>query len=242
MTDADIRVFWLEQQADEVPPDDTWLSAAERERLAGMRIAKRRSDWRLGRWTAKRAVAAFLKLDPTPATLAAIEVRPDASGAPEAFCDGAAAPVAISLSHSNGIALCAIADPGSALGCDLEVIASHSDAFVADFFTEGERLTIARTPVADHLWLVPLLWSAKESALKALRTGLRADTRSVEVSWLDASPPDRWTSFEARCADGRVFSGWAQRSDTMVRTVVSTRLARIMPTEQRDVEARPVRI
>jgi phosphopantetheinyl transferase len=34
------------------------------------------------------------------------------------------------------------------------------------------------------LWLLALLWSAKESALKLLREGLRLDTRHVVVSFL----------------------------------------------------------
>ena len=37
-----------------------------------------------------------------------------------------------------------------------------------------------------------LIWSAKESALKVLRTGLRRDTRSVDVSLLPDPPVDGW--------------------------------------------------
>ena len=54
---------WLTTSAPEVPPGDAWLSARERAVLAGLRLAKRRDDWRLGRWTAKTAVAAWLGVD-----------------------------------------------------------------------------------------------------------------------------------------------------------------------------------
>src|SRR5437660_665235 len=59
-----MEVHWLEQRGSDVPPQDDWLSAAELMRLAGMRVEKRRVDWRLGRWTAKAAIAAHMR---TPA-------------------------------------------------------------------------------------------------------------------------------------------------------------------------------
>jgi len=55
-------VYWLEQTEADVPAEDDWLSEREAVRLGRMRIPKRRADWRLGRWTAKRALAACLKL------------------------------------------------------------------------------------------------------------------------------------------------------------------------------------
>ena len=53
---------WLEQTEADLPAANDWLSAGERLRLDGMRFAKRHADWRLGRWTAKRALAAYLNL------------------------------------------------------------------------------------------------------------------------------------------------------------------------------------
>ena len=55
-------VYWLEQSEADVPTADDWLSENEVARLNSLRVAKRRADWRLGRWTAKCAVAASLKL------------------------------------------------------------------------------------------------------------------------------------------------------------------------------------
>ena len=46
---------WLTACAADVPAGDAWLSAAERHVQSGLRIEKRRADWRLGRWTAKQA-------------------------------------------------------------------------------------------------------------------------------------------------------------------------------------------
>src|SRR5271167_163342 len=102
-----MQVFWLEQDATEVREEPDWLSAAEVVRLANLHVPKRHLDWRLGRWTAKLAVAAYLKLPSGPSTLKAIEIRAAASGAPEAFFEQRPAPVAISISHREGRAACA---------------------------------------------------------------------------------------------------------------------------------------
>jgi 4'-phosphopantetheinyl transferase len=52
-------VYWLDQTQADVPAGDEWLCAREAACLARLRFAKRRADWRLGRWTAKRALAAY---------------------------------------------------------------------------------------------------------------------------------------------------------------------------------------
>jgi phosphopantetheinyl transferase (holo-ACP synthase) len=78
-------------------------------------IPKRRADWRLGRWTAKHAVAACLNLPDEPSTFADIEIRAASSGAPEVFLQDRQAEIAISLSHSSGTALCTLGTTGNQL-------------------------------------------------------------------------------------------------------------------------------
>ena len=102
------QVYWLEQTEADVPAENDWLSARESVRLSGLRFAKRRADWRLGRWTAKCAVASFLNLSTDAQGLAQIEIRPASSGAPEVFVANEPAAVAISISHSSGAAACAV--------------------------------------------------------------------------------------------------------------------------------------
>ena len=77
-------VCWLEQTEADVPAENDWLNASEAARLNAMRFAKRRADWRLGRWTAKRALAVCLNLPFDRRALAGIEIRSAPSGAPEA--------------------------------------------------------------------------------------------------------------------------------------------------------------
>ena len=117
------------------------------------------------------------------------------------------AAVTVSISHRSGAAICAVAMSGVDLGCDQEVIEPRSEAFVADYFTEDEQALVARVCEADRSRLVTLLWSAKESALKALREGLRLDTRSVDVSPVDgAFDLNGWRPLRV-CADGRSLPG-----------------------------------
>jgi 4'-phosphopantetheinyl transferase len=216
-----MNVYWLEQVEADVPPNDGWLSEREAACLARMKFAKRRVDWRLGRWTAKCAVSEYLNLQCDPATL---EIRAAPSGAPEVFMGSQPAEVAISLSHRSGRAVCAVAPGGTALGCDLELVEPRSSAFAADYFTAGEQLLVAQAAQGARDGLLALLWSGKESALKALGEGLRLDTRSVSVSLtsgMDAPDPNAWHPLRAACENGPLFHGWWRRTNDLVRTMVA---------------------
>ncbi len=216
-------VYWLEQTEADVPAENDWLNASEAVRLRGMRFAKRRADWRLGRWTAKRAVAVSLALPLDRSALAGIEIRQAPDGAPEVFLADMPANVTISLSHRAGIAVCAVTLlGGAALGCDLEIIEPHSDAFVTDYFTTQEQDLVARAPASDRLRLLALLWSAKESALKALREGLRLDTRSVTVSPVEEQAAvGSWRPLRVWDPNRQIFNGWWRQTGNLLRTVVA---------------------
>ena len=77
------------------------------------------------------------------------------------------------------------------VGCDLELVEPRSALFVRDYFTAAERERVAAAPAREHDELANLIWCAKESALKVLRTGLRRDTRSVEVELGTSHPIGR---------------------------------------------------
>ena len=232
-----MNLFWLEQTEADVPAESNWLSAGETQRLSALRFPKRRGDWRLGRWTAKRAVAAHLNLAARPAEFAVIEVRAAPSGAPEVFLQGKPAAIAISLSHRAGTAICAVMPSRAAMGCDLEEIEPRDDNFFQDYFTAEERARLAGESAADRPWISTLIWSAKESALKALRVGLRADTRSVAVTLPDSVlqvgnqqaaandpsliPANRWLPLRVDSGSGAGFHGWWRRTQQFVYTVVS---------------------
>jgi 4'-phosphopantetheinyl transferase len=226
-------IYWLEQTESDVPANNNWLSPHEAAALAAMRFLKRRSDWRLGRWTAKQALAACFKLPTNLLALADLEIRAASSGAPEVFLHGDPADIAISLSHRAGTALCTLGPPGRNFGCDLEMVEPRSAAFVDDYFTAAEKALIADTSPSGLPLLLALLWSGKESALKALRVGLRLDTRCMSVSPGQTVPPHPYASLGLAADSGgwyplrihyssaQTFSGWWRLESDLVRTVVS---------------------
>jgi 4'-phosphopantetheinyl transferase len=222
-----VLVYWLEQTYADVPGADHWLSPAEQVRLRGLRFAKRRNEWRLGRWTAKRAVASFLKLPQSSQAFSGICIRAADCGAPEVFLDDrlvlgpSALPApAISLSHRAGAALCAVALPGVELGCDLETLEPREESFLQVYFTAEEQALVRQGPASDRARLLALLWSAKESALKMMRVGLRADTRSVAVTPREHLSAQEWHRLEVRSACGTLFQGWWRTRGCKVMTVV----------------------
>ena len=238
-------VYWLQQSEADLPTSDDWLCESEAARLSTLRFAKRRADWRLGRWTAKCTVAARLRLPKDDRSFKQIEIIPASDGHPEVVLHDQPDRVTISISHSGGFALCAVACFDVELGCDLEVVEPRTEAFIADYFTGKEQELLAQVSGEERSMLVSLLWSAKESALKALHVGLRADTRSVEVDihdlhsyWcvesdgrdLEGNLPLAlanisgidWRSLQVQCAGGSNLQGRWQRSRSIVRTIVAT--------------------
>jgi 4'-phosphopantetheinyl transferase len=210
--------WWLARGEDQLPAAADWLSAAERSRIASLPYTKRRTDFLLGRWTLKLAVANALGWPADPAVLTRIESRPAPGGAPRIYIDGHAANRGVSLSDRAGCAVCLVAGSAVAVGCDVEIVEPRSDAFVRDYLTEPERRAVAEAgPGRDKA--ANLIWSAKESALKVLETGLRRDTRSVEVTVPDLCPPQRtWSPLRIRTAEGAVFPGWWRQSGLFLIT------------------------
>jgi 4'-phosphopantetheinyl transferase len=186
-----------------------------------MRFTKRRTEYLVRRWTAKHAVAAEVGLPVDTVSLARIEVRNAATGAPEVWVDGRLAGLGVSLTDRAGWAVCLVSGEPQAVGCDLELVEPRSPAFVRDFLTEAEqRLVQAAGSDVDRQVVANLIWSAKESALKVLRTGLRRDTRSVEVRLPAAAPgPGAWSTLAVRTVQGREFPGWWCRHGAFLLTV-----------------------
>jgi 4'-phosphopantetheinyl transferase len=192
----------------EIPPGEAWLGPHELEVVETLRFPKRRADWRLGHYAAKRAAAAWLGWPTDPANLARLEVLAEETGAPQLHGHDGTMP-ALSLSHRAGWALAAVAPPDVALGCDLELIQARSAAFVADYLTPNEQALVAAADVWDRAHWTTLVWCAKECALKALREGLRLDTRSVEIMVARGQIERGWYPVGARVvSDGRTFEGW----------------------------------
>lgn len=186
------------------------FSPEEASRLARFTVAKRRRDWLLGRYTAKQLLRAYIhEQSDAILPLDQLVIAVSEEGAPYVAHTAASAgylPLSLSISHSHGVALCALHAPGacatrdealSQIGADVERVEVRDTSFVTDFFTSGEidRQAAASPELRDTL--VTAVWSAKEAALKALHVGLRADTRCVECE-LTPGLPVEWTPFAVR--------------------------------------------
>jgi 4'-phosphopantetheinyl transferase len=194
---------WLTRSAADVPAEDVWLSARERAVLAGLRLPKRRADWRLGRWTAKAAIAAWLDVE-----VARVEVLAAPDGAPAAWLDGAPVAVSLTLSHRAGRALAAVASAPAVVGCDLELVEPRSEAFVREWLTAGEQRLLAPPGERARDVVANALWTGKEAAAKARREGLRLDVRAAAVRL--GATGSGWRPLEVAWPEGDVTMGWWQ--------------------------------
>lgn len=193
-------MHWLTRSLADVPPGDAWLSGAEREAMARLRFPKRRRDWRLGRFTAKAAVASWLQESPSR-----LEILAGPGGAPAAWLDGAPAGVSVSLSHRGDRALAVVARAPAAIGCDLELLEPRTAAFVDEWLAPSERNLVALASAGDRALVANLVWTAKEAAAKARGDGLRLDVRSAVVEPdLDRAGSDRgWRPLRVTWPSGR---------------------------------------
>lgn len=234
---------WLAVGETAIPEGDAWLSAAEAARAATMRFTKRRTEYRLRRLAAKRAVSAVLGRPVDPAALAGVEVLNRRGGAPYVTVDGEDVGLEVSLTDRAGWAVCLVgaADDfgrvvvdtpfgptmGGSLGVDLEAVEARSEGFVADYLTAYEQAYVrGQGGPGSEGWEVAsnLIWSAKEAALKVLRVGLRADTRTVEVTVGADARPDGWTALHVQSVTGEHFPGWWRRDGHFLLTLASTRV------------------
>jgi 4'-phosphopantetheinyl transferase len=210
-------IWWLARSAAMVPDGDDWLTPAERAYADRQRFTKRRSEFRIARYAAKSALAHVLALPSDAASLARLEIRHEPSGAPYPCVDGHPAACQLSLTDRADWAVCLVGGAAARIGCDLELVEPRSAAFVEDYFTAAEQQYVA---AADSPELAAnLIWSAKESALKVLTTGLRRDTRTVEVAADRAG--DGWRRLKITAAEGTTYPGWWHRYGEFVLTIAA---------------------
>jgi 4'-phosphopantetheinyl transferase len=215
-------VYWLTRNLSDVPQDNDWLSEEELNVLSGFRFEKRRNDWRLGRWTVKQAIRAYLAQP--DCRLSSLDIRAASDGAPEAFQNREPLNISISISHAAKRSLCAVGPQDCEIGCDLEVLEPREDSLIQDYFTPKEIELCFNTAPDNRTVITNLIWSAKESMLKSLREGLRMDTRSVQVLPDFDNLEQKWERWTGHCPErSRTFYGWWRLEDRFVYTIVSNK-------------------
>jgi acyl transferase domain-containing protein/NAD(P)H-dependent flavin oxidoreductase YrpB (nitropropane dioxygenase family)/phosphopantetheinyl transferase/NAD(P)-dependent dehydrogenase (short-subunit alcohol dehydrogenase family)/acyl carrier protein len=151
---------------------------------------KRAGEWLAGRVAAKRSVQRLLTAsEGTTPPGKSIRIIQDDQGKPSVeLTDKPGTQIGdVSLSHSNGLAMAAAADPQAfeGLGVDMEKIEVRSEAWIADYFTDQE---IGIAGSTDDRWLnFTRMWCLKEAALKAMGTGLSFDLKNIRVTEMSDS-------------------------------------------------------
>ena len=214
---------WLARGEHELPADPSWLATGEAQLAAGLGFTKRRTEYLLRRWVGKQAVALASGAPVDLPELARIEVANRPSGAPYVLVDGRPSDLTVSLTDRAGWAVCLLGRVPARVGCDLELVEARSAGFVRDFLTpEEQRYVAGRASSDDRHAAANLLWSAKESALKVLGTGLRRDSRTVAVSVGDTTT-DGWGALTVAPDDGAPYRGWWRREGVFLLTVAADR-------------------
>lgn len=212
-----MTVHWTHVDGASLPAETDWVGPDEQKVLAGLGLAKRRQEWLLGRYAAKKLVGSFVEGDAQNH----VQIIAAEDGAPEPFIGGEPLDGSLSISHRDGVAVCAFS-PEAVVGCDLEAVEPRTSRFVRDFFTERESRMAEDSAPEEHDLRVALTWSAKESALKVLRVGLRRDTRDVEVDLEGVDAAEGWHPFEARLRpERRRLHGWWCRRKDLILTIAS---------------------
>lgn len=210
-------MLWLARNKTTLPPGLGWLTPAEAKRATTLRYPKRHGEYLLRRLTAKHAVALALSLPADTVTLSRIAVLNAPSGAPYVLIDGEAAGLDVSISDRAGWAVCLVGS--GSIGCDLELVEPRTAGFVRSYLTGSEQAYVAAAE--DRAVAANLMWSAKESALKALRLGLHQDARGVEVT-VHNGGSGGWTAMSVRTAGGLLLPGWWRQDGRFLFTVVTS--------------------
>lgn len=227
-------LHWLIQTSEAHPdlelgvPPIGMLSPGEQSHYVGLKTEKRRRDWLMGRWTAKKLVQVISHHNNQGfLPLAQVTIDNWASGEP--YIMAPAMPITLSISHSHNRAVCAVIEqPNWPLGVDLERISLRDQWFAEDYFTPTEQAAVRSAPLSERATLVTAIWSAKEAALKALHLGLTVDTRCVSCP-ITPSAEARldWVSFPVELDAARLnrpiptLIGWWRVIDQFVLTLVT---------------------
>ncbi|NUT15324.1 MAG: 4'-phosphopantetheinyl transferase superfamily protein [Cupriavidus sp.] len=213
------RVSALAAQA---PAAQSWMSASERARLAGMPATRRRAQFIAGRWLARKVLAQAFGGNWNDWSLT------DSEGAPPQACGPV--PASLSISHSAEWVGCAVGL--GALGLDLEPVRPRKglDDLYAAITTGAERTALTtHVAAADTMHRFAHAWTLKEAGIKRDGSGLFATmlghTLLIEPSCAQDANACTWLH------DGHVVALCAADITTLNMTEISAapRYWRLVP-------------
>jgi len=217
-------IYWyFDPQAGRAPSGlEGLFSISEMLRLNDMKFELRRKSFIAGRRAAKHLIRHCVsELHDFPPNLISIENRE--SGAPFVLINDQELPGILSISHCGDAAAVAYTSNSSIqIGIDLEFTTPRPHSFLETFFTPKELDWIRLSNQEDQALISNLIWSAKEAVVKATQTGLRVDTREIEIL-ADISPlVNGWYRFGVNkgnnCTNN--WQGFWRKEGEMILTLV----------------------
>jgi 4'-phosphopantetheinyl transferase len=150
-----------------------FLSGSERVRAARLRTSELRLRFIVAHGALRAILARYTGAAPT-----AIRLETTPAGKP--FLPGD--PVSFNLSHSDGLAVCALAIEGQ-VGVDVERIrlVPDADAIVKRYFAPAEAREYTALETVDRTAAFFSTWTRKEAFVKAIGDGLQCPLDSFEV-------------------------------------------------------------
>ncbi|MCY3414055.1 MAG: SDR family NAD(P)-dependent oxidoreductase [Candidatus Heimdallarchaeota archaeon] len=173
----------------------TFLTVNEQARYSGIKVGKKRKEWLAGRIAAKIALSRELRVPPQT-----IDILKDENKAP--FCIYHDTEVAVSISHSNGIAMAVVN-----AAVDVEKVEPRDETFTKQMFSDDERERLDFS--SDEQ--VTRYWSTKEAHLKRMRIGLKTEISGVIIESTDGNSakvvsPQGSSTVTCMCSGGWVVT------------------------------------
>lgn len=145
------------------------LGPEEFETGRGLKTPKRRREWLAARLAAKRLLGWCLQQEGIYLKGRQIQILNREDGAPRVVLEGGKIcdRYSLSLSHSRGTGVAAVAPPGHRVGVDLEAIEPRAASFLSLMAHDDEWHESMDGDLAEQT----RLWTLKEAVSKLLQTG-----------------------------------------------------------------------
>lgn len=156
----------------------TTLSTAERSRARSIRFATHRERFTVAHGAVRRILATYVERDP-----AALEFTLERGGKPLLQLEPGEIDLRFNLSHSDGLALLAVA-VGREVGVDIERVDERTEVMklARRFFAPEEVTALEALPPSARFEGFFRYWTLKEAYIKALGAGLSVALDSFAIS------------------------------------------------------------
>jgi 4'-phosphopantetheinyl transferase len=174
----------LDQDASQIDSYLSTLSIDERARADRFYFQRDREHFVVAHGMLRAVLGLYLN---TPPQCLSFVYSP--YGKPALDSESGADAIRFNLSHSDGVALCAVAR-GREIGIDVERIRSLDvEQIAAQFFSQREIATLETLPLDLRRHAFFLCWTRKEAYIKAKGEGLSIPLDEFDVSLIPGEPP-----------------------------------------------------